>query len=239
MITRLSKISIFILTIILGISIAIQIKYMDFKFEYIPLKTIYDYKKSIEREKTEVMNLQKLIKEYDNKIQEYNLASNKDEDITKILQDEIKEYKTISGYTDLNGAGIILIMSDGTRELYEGEDANNIIVHDIDVLNIINDLKVAGAEAISINGERVINGTEIYCDGPTITINNKTYGQPFIIKAIGEPKQLESAIKAPGTYGNLLKGIGLFIEAYTSVNIEIPAFTEDVFYEYLKVKEGD
>ncbi len=236
---KLSKINILLLTMLLGVAISFQIKNLNVKPEYVSLKAIHDYKKTIEKEKASIVSLKNLINDYKSKIQDYELAKNKDEDISHLLQSEIEESKAIAGLIDLQGPGIILIMNDGSRELYEGEDANNIIVHNVDVLNILNDLKVAGADAISVNGQRIISTTEIDCDGPTITINNRSYAQPFIIKAIGNPKQLESAIKAPGTYGSLLKEVGLFIEAYTSVNIEIPGYSEELYFNYMKVKEGE
>ncbi|MDK2918219.1 MAG: hypothetical protein PWQ37_952 [Candidatus Petromonas sp.] len=234
-----SKLNILLLTIILGIAISFQIKNLNPKYKYVPLKVIYDYKKVIQKEKAEINNLRPLIESYKEKIQAYETAKDKDGDITSLLKNEISQFKTISGFTDVQGPGIILIIDDGSRKLYEGEDPNNIIVHNIDILNIINDLKVAGAEAISINGQRVLSNSEIDCNGPTIKINGQLFAQPFIVKAIGEPKHLEAAIKAPGTYGNLLKEVGLFIEVNTSINIRIPKYSEDLTFDFLQVKEGD
>lgn len=239
MYSNLARLNIFLLTVLLGITISLQIKNLNNKYEYVPLKVIHDYKKAIEKENAEIDNLKDVIANYNEKIKEFENVKIREGDITKLLKTELIELKTISGFTDVEGPGIIIIMDDGSRELYEGEDPNVLIVHNVDVLNIINDLKNAGAEAISINNQRVLSISEIDCSGYTIKINGREYAQPFIIKAIGEPKHLEAAIKAPGTYGNLLKEIGLFIEVNTSVSITIPKYSEDISYDYLQVKEGE
>jgi len=236
---NLTKFIVFLLTTLLGISIAFQIKDTNKRYQYVPLKTIYDYQKQLDKEKAEITNLNILIESYKNKITEYENVRLKDGDITNLLKEEIKEYKNLAGYNDMQGPGIILIMDDAVRDLYEGEDPNNVIVHNIDVLNIVNDLKIAGAEAISINGQRLLANSEIDCSGYTIKVNSEEYGMPIIIKAIGEPKQLEAAIKAPGTYGNFLKDFGLFLEVNTSVSIKVPKFSEEIIYNYLTNEEGD
>lgn len=236
---NLSKFIVFVLTIVLGISISFQIKNLNNGYEYVPLKVIYDYQKSLEIEKAENENLEVLIENYKMKIKEYEDTKAQGGDIEDLLKNEIEEFKALSGYTEIQGPGIIIIMDDASRELYDGEDPNNVLVHEVDVLNIVNDLKIAGAEAISINGQRLLSTSELNCSSYTIKINNQEYAQPFIIKAIGEPKVLEAAIKAPGTYANLLKDYGLFIEANTSVNITIPRFSEEFAYKYLKIEEGD
>ena len=64
------------------------------------------------------------------------------------------------------------------------------IIHDYDIRTILNELKTAGAQAIAINGERVVPMSEQICVGPTIIINDNRYPVPYIIEAIGEPDGL-------------------------------------------------
>jgi uncharacterized protein YlxW (UPF0749 family) len=114
------------------------------------------------------------------------------------------------------------------------------MVHDVDIRNIVDDLRNAGAEAISINGQRIIFGqTKIYCTGPTVKINDDVFSQPFIMKAIGDRYHMEAAVNAPGQYGHTLRQWGIFVEVNTSVNIEIPAYTGNKRLIYAEeVKDG-
>lgn len=231
-----SKVTIMILTIILGLLVSVQIKNINNKYEYVSLDTIRDYKQNIEKEKAEIENLKSLINDYEMKINEYNSTKIKDGDITKLLEAELKEYETVSGLNDVYGPGVMIIMSDATRELHEGENPNDLLVHDLDVLTIINDLKVAGAEAISINNQRVLSSTGISCSGYTIEVNGVDYGLPFIIKAIGNPSHLQAAIDGPNTTGYWLQEYGIFLEVNTRTYIKVPKFDEDISYKYLITK---
>jgi len=227
-----SKVTIFALTIILGFLFSIQIRNMNNKLEYVSLDTIRAYKQNIEKEKAEIESMKSVIEDYEEKINGFKVTEKKG-DITNLLQNEIKEYKKVSGLTDVYGPGVMIIITDGSRELIEGENPNWILVHDVDILNVINELKAAGAEAISVNNQRILSNTEIDCSGYTIEINGRDYGAPYIIKAIGEPAHLEAAINAPNTTGYLLKEFGIFVEVYTRTYIKIPKYDEDISYKYL------
>ncbi|QEK11957.1 DUF881 domain-containing protein [Crassaminicella thermophila] len=231
------KFNILMFCILLGLLISLQFKNVKGEFLFVPLKVIHEYKLAIESEKKEIENIKEIIEDRKKRIAEYEKIKEEGGKFKETISEELKEQKLISGFVDIEGPGIVLTLDDGTRELFEGEDPNNILVHDIDVLNIINDLKVAGAEAISINGQRLLGNSEINCAGHTIRINNQFFAQPFIIKAIGDAKKLEAALIAPGTYGELLKEFGLYVEVNTSVNIKIPKYSEELDFRYLKVSE--
>ncbi|KXG75013.1 DUF881 domain-containing protein [Thermotalea metallivorans] len=232
------KLNILLFSILVGFAISLQAKNVKGEYLYVPLKVIHDYKVAIESERKEMENLQKMILEKKKQMEEYKKIKQEGGVIKEAMQKELEEQKLIGGFVDVEGPGIILVVNDGTRELYEGEDPNNVLVHDIDVLNLVNDLKVAGAEAISINGQRLLATSEMSCAGYTIRINNQVFAQPFVIKAIGDPKTLEAALNAPGTYARFLKEIvGLYIEVNTVLNIKIPKYSEEIDFQYLKPAE--
>ena len=232
--------NILVLCIMLGVLISLQIKSVNGGYLYVPLKTIHDYKIAIRSEEKEIENLRKILNDRKEQVSQYARIKEDGGVIKEAMLDELKERQLISGFTDVEGQGIILVVNDATRDLYEGEDLNNVLVHDIDILNLINDLKVAGAEAISINGQRLLATSEINCNGHNIRINNQIFAQPFIIRAIGESKTLEAALVAPHTYGYFLKNVvGLYIEVNTGLNIRISRYSEEMNNKYLKaVEEG-
>ena len=65
------------------------------------------------------------------------------------------------------------------------------IIHDEDLLRVLNELCAAGAEAISINDQRIVATTEVRCAGPTVSVNNVRSAPPYVIKAIGNPKKFD------------------------------------------------
>ena len=127
-----------------------------------------------------------------------------DSEFLKFLKDEKVCYEMISGDVDLEGAGIVLTI---TEESVDRPVKRTDVIHDSDLLRIINDLRTSGAEAISINDLRVYSRTGVKCNGPVVRLNGRTKGAPFIIKAIGNSDKLYSAIKSPGTFASILETI--------------------------------
>lgn len=118
----------------------------------------------------------------------------------KILKEELNRAETIAGLTDVSGSGVVITLKDGS-----GQTMGNItyddgygIVHDSYILTILNELRAAGAEALSLNNERILATSEIRCVGPTVSVNNTKQAAPFEIKAIGNPDTLENALRMPG-----------------------------------------
>ncbi|KAB3533183.1 DUF881 domain-containing protein [Alkaliphilus serpentinus] len=224
---------------ILGFIITLQLRNVQDDYTFVSLKTISDLQSQLEGEKKEIENLKELADASRTRLQEYSEALKTEGSIRDVLANDLKNMKMLSGHIDLEGPGIIVKLSDSERELYEGENPNNLVVHESDVLIIVNDLKVAGAEAISINGQRVVHLSEIKCAGPTITINNHTYGQPFIIKAIGDPITLDAAIKSPDSFSTLLKEWGLIVETETSPWVFISKYQGEIALKFATPKEGE
>ncbi len=139
-----------------------------------------------------------------------------------VLSEELNQLKAFAGYTDISGPGIIIIVQDGERELMHDESANNLIVHDTDLMDIVESLRNAGAEAISINDERIIlESTQVRCVGPVIMINGVQLAPPFVIKAIGDRKILAATMSTQGGLLDELRGWGLRVEINTAKHIEI------------------
>lgn len=122
-------------------------------------------------------------------------ATGKDEAAKKLAAD-YDNMAQKAGYTSVSGKGVTVTLKD--KPTQEGGNANVGIVHDQDVLKVVNELRAAGAQAISINGERLIAISEIRCVGNTICVNRNVYGAPFVITAIGDAKTLESGLNLPG-----------------------------------------
>ena len=146
------------------------------------------------------------IVEAKNKIDEYEKDEKSEEDTVALL--EVKQAKMLLGYTDVVGEGVIVTMENNV--IYGEEES--AIVRASDLIELINELKLAGAEAISINDERIISRTDIFdVVPPLIHINGQRKASPFVIKAIGDINYLESALKIKGG----------FIDSYTLNNYKI------------------
>ncbi len=204
---------ILLIAFVLGIFIAIYLKSMDSNNVYISLEEKRLLESEINNKKVEISNLKKRKEEYEKSLKAYKeVIKNENKSIEELMNEELDYLKVISGYSSIVGSGVVITIKDSERELSSGETPNDLLVHDIVILRILNDLKKAGSKGIAINGERVLPTSEIKCSGATITVNKTTYGQPFIIEAIGDTESLMASINAPQSYASLLRSVyGIYI----------------------------
>ena len=149
------------------------------------------------------------------------------------MERQIKEGNKLIGMTDVTGPGVIITLKDSTINPATVLDVSSLLVHDTDVLSIIGELKNAGAEAISINDERLVTTTAISCGGNIIDINKSKVGAPFVIKAIGLPEYLD-AISSQGGYFERLEDDGIIPELKKSNKITINKYSGAINFKYAK-----
>lgn len=162
-------------------------------------------------------------------------STQNDEELAR-KEEEIKKGNKMVGLTEVTGPGVIVTLSDSKRDTNSVLNPSSLIVHDSDVLSVINELKNAGTEAISINEQRLVPTSSISCGGNIIDINGEKVGAPFVIKAIGLPEQL-AALSRPGGYLERLKEDSIGVELKKSNNITIPKYTGVITYEYARTIE--
>lgn len=143
-----------------------------------------------------------------------------------------------AGLYAVSGPGVVVTIDDSKRQSKAGENPNLYLIHDDDMLKVINELWAAGAEAMSINGQRLIDRSEIRCAGPTLSVNNVRYSPPYEITAIGDPKNLENALRMRGGVVETLQFWGIQLSIKTVEQAEIPAYKGPVKYEFAQpIKE--
>jgi len=148
-------------------------------------------------------------------------------------EEQIQQGNKIIGLAEVKGPGIKITLKDNKKDIKNALNPSDLVVHDEDILSVINELKNAGAEAISINGQRIVPTTGIICGGNIIDINREKVGVPFVIEAIGLPEQL-AALERPYGYLDILKGYGIEVKLERSNNITIPKYSGTLTYNYVK-----
>lgn len=178
--------------------------------------------------------LYKELEEKEQKLEQVRLsAATKNENDTQ-NEVEIKNNQRLLGLTEVSGQGFI-IQLDENREINSNEVLNisEYLVHEEDLLYIINELFNSGADAISINDQRIVSTTSVLCDGNIIRINGKMVGVPITIKAIGYSKRMEYALTRPGGYLQKMADDGVKVTVQSSEEITIPKYEGVYNYEYL------
>lgn len=147
--------------------------------------------------------------------------------------------KQRAGLTTVSGTGVVVTINDSKVPVKDNENPNLYLIHDEDILRIVNELRAGGAEAIAINDQRLIGVSEVRCAGPTIMVNGKVFAPPFVIKAIGDPKTLSAALTMRGGIVDTLKYWGIELKIQKENQVVVPDFNGTFREEHLTaVKEG-
>lgn len=226
------------ITIIIGIMCFILTALIFLQVKTISQTNISELELMRESElKTEITSLKtkfeetvKKVTETNNKILEYEEASNEGKEASELLQQELKETEELLGKTSVTGEGIIIKLANGGEQQVNAED----------LLELINLLKNAGAEAISINEHRIAYDSYIVDinEKNYITIKGEYVTSPYTIKAIGNTTYLESAVSQKN-YGYIDTKIseGKQISLERATNIKIAAHDRELDFEYVKEDE--
>lgn len=157
---------------------------------------------------------------------------------SEALKAEVEQLEISAGLTDVEGPGVSIILEDSSSVNVTGDEADYII-HDNDILSVINELRSAGAEAISLNGERILATSEVRCTGAVVTVNGRRYAAPYVIFAIGDPDTLYNALTMRNGVVDVLSQWGITVKVSTSDQLLIPKYNGTVEYHYAKPASTD
>lgn len=167
------------------------------------------------------------LEETEDKISNYRNDIENNEKNSKLLDQEYADTEEYLGYTDVQGEGIQVVLDDTEYKQVQSSD----------ILSLVNELRLAGAEAISINDERVVSTTEIVnVDTRFVIVNGKRVVAPFTIKAIGDKKYLESAISIKGGYVDEIKAKEITINYSVEDKLTINKFSGKMSLQNAKEK---
>lgn len=141
----------------------------------------------------------------------------------------LEKYNSLTAITEFKGEGVIVKLNDSTKPLTFGENPNLMIVHNLDLLSIVNELWGSGAKAIAINDQRITVESEFNCIGPIILINKVRVLPPFTIKAIGNPEKLYKIVNNGYIKKYDLEKFGISFSIQKSEDITIPASSKAPF----------
>lgn len=223
-----------IMCFILTLTIAVQYRTVEDASKVAGTEINSELKTEVLRWKERYEETYSILQEAENILEEKReLATNNNNQSSKI-QKELKTLNSLLGTIDVKGNGIVIVVADNNNVTSENvgvlDNISNYLIHDRDLLMLVNELKNAGAEAVSINGERIINTTSITCDGNVILINGNKISSPFEIRAIGSQEALLGAIQRPGGYLEELENYGLVTSIEKKEDITIYKYNGVINY---------
>lgn len=179
---------------------------------------ISGWKSKYEETLEQLENNKKTIAEYQEKIE-------KNEESSELVEKDLSNSNMILGKTDVYGEGVVITLSN-TEERQ---------VTYYDLLDLINELRYAGAEAISINDVRILSSTEITQPLQNLTlIDGQRISSPFVVKAIGNQVYLSSTLSLKDSgYIDRNKAVGININLETGKSIKILKYNGNMETKYM------
>ena len=177
--------------------------------------------------KSKYEEVNKKYEETSSKIDEYKQNKESNEDTEKLVDDELQQVNMQLGKVDVQGEGIEVTLRETDNEEISRITADDLIL-------IVNALKVSGAEAISINDERIINMSDMVdINQSFIKINGQRIVAPYIIKAIGNQSYLESSLISNGGPVDEMKKIGQDVSITKSNKVIVPKYNKEIKINYM------
>jgi uncharacterized protein YlxW (UPF0749 family) len=236
---QLSNYYFLLITVFVGYLLTVQLRANITSYQgIITIPKILEMKYDIENINKESIKLASAISEAKIKLESYETGLSTIGNVYVEMEEELGRARKHADYVNLEGPGIIITMNDSLTEVGEYESLDWYVIHDLDILEIVNELRAAGAEAISINDERVTASSNIRCGGPTINIDGKRHAVPFVIKAIGDPQKLEASITAPSGYIEFMEIYDIRIDTQKVDKLIIKAYDGKYKLNYQKLTEG-
>ena len=228
-----SQISLGLVCIILGLMLSFQLKSTYATQSVTNSRQFRELTSQIDILKKQRDDFNTKLQEYQTKVDDYEKSAASVSGTAKAMKEEIDKLRFISGLVDVQGDGITITITPVT----DIASRMTTPIASADIIDIVNDLNSAAAEAISINEERYVGRTQIREVAGTIKINDSKFdpSQVFTIKAIGAPVVLCGVFKLPGSIIESLRTSGFDVRINQEHNIKILKYNKNLDYKYMKV----
>lgn len=230
-----------VLTMAIGFLIVLQIKTTAQTGNYaggmISLAQAQASAAELNKVKDEKEALLEELKSLEAKVKEYENSATDENSVIQEKNKEIEKYKMASGVTDVSGKGVVVVIDDPQAQ--PGVKQESVITYNYELLLVlVNKMREADAEAISINGQRITAYTEISLAGNNININGVATAPPYEVKAIGNPSTLESTLSIRyGILYSMQNEYGLQVSLTQEENIQIPRYSGVISFDYAETAE--
>ncbi len=199
---------------------------------------LVDVVQSMEAQRTE---LQDRLAELRADLAKLEKQAAEDSGLSASFSHELDRVRQAAGLSAVSGPGVEVVLGDG-GEVAQGADPNDYLIHDTDIAAVVNALFVGGAEAVEVNGERVVATTPIRCAGTTVLVNSARLGSPYVIRAVGDPAALEESVLADESaallFGAYKNQYGLQVTLTRSPELTVVAYRGSMRPQYVGPPDG-
>ena len=146
--------------------------------------------------------------------------------VAEDLQQQVDELSRAAGLVAVRGPGVVVTLSDSTLPLSEATNVNDLVIHEQDLQAVVNAVWTGGAEAVSVNDQRILTTSAVRCVGNILLLNGRVHPPPYVVAAIGDQVAIRAALDRDPSVTELRQAADTFDLGYDveESDVEIPGF---------------
>ncbi|MDR7522342.1 MAG: DUF881 domain-containing protein [Armatimonadota bacterium] len=197
----------------------------------VPTRNVYALATLLRQEREARMALERQVEELRRRHAEYERATVEGRTLTAAMSKELESLRLLVGLKAMRGPGVVVRLEDAKTQ---PAGSTPVVVTYQDLVNVINELWAAGAEAVAVNGQRVTAMTGFGQVSGTVVVNLQRLTGPFVVVALGDPGTLEGALNIRGGLVDGLRAIGLQITITRQGDLTVPAYRGILKFEHAR-----
>lgn len=227
---KLTYISIAFVAMVIGLMMAFQFRTAGVSqgVPYSRVQELIVEKKQLEKD---LEHLQEEAADLAAKLEEVGKGTS---EAAAALEEELSNMRLYAGLVPVSGPGVEVVLENPPEHVGHGTSSGSYTIRDDVILKVINELRGAGAEALAINGQRIMATSEVRMAGNHINVNLTRLSFPYKITAIGDPIALKSCLEIKGGLVEYLNNLGVVVTVQKKERVVIPAYKGVLRFEYAK-----
>lgn len=200
----------------------------------VPTRNVYALATLLRQEREARLALERQVEVLQRRQVEVERAATAGRTLTAAMSRELESLRALTGLKVMRGPGVTVALADAKAQ---PPGSTPVVVTYQDLVSVINELWAAGAEAVSVNGQRVTAMTGFGQVGGTVVVNLQRLNGPFVVTAIGDPATLDGALNIRGGLVDGLRALGLSIVITRHADLQVPAYRGVMKFEHARPVE--
>ena len=148
---------------------------------------------------------------------------------------KLTDLAQFAGVDAVRGPGLEVTLDDSRlRTPPEGGNVNDLVIHSQDVQAVVNALWRSGAEAVAINGQRLVATSAVLCVGNTLLLNGTVHSPPYVVTAIGATRDRFDTDRLVRRLRAAASAFGLELDVQRVADLELPAYAGSTKVTYAR-----
>lgn len=154
-------------------------------------------------------------------------------------QDQLRQANLVAGLVPMRGPGLKVTLDDSLLDAAPSGNVNDLVIHSQDVQAVVNALWRSGAEAISINGQRLVGTSAVLCVGNTLLLNGTVHSPPYVVSAVGASRDRFDADSLVRRLRADAESYGIRLSVTRDTNLEVPGYRGSTTLRFARPKVDD